>query len=176
MEILKIVDSTPMIEPDQVHVNQATVLVADPVVTPYEKLRQKDEEVTRILEEKQKIISEILHIPEEEFDTIADIASSTTEAREAKEILLAALAQAKALTMFVNSSLNIGEGEMVTRGTSPGRAVGQDHLLVSITGNINQQLTSLLSVVQERDQERDVLRRQLARSQEQIRGFFRFKD
>merc|ERR1712088_597113 len=86
VEILKIVDSTPMIEPSQVHVNTPTVLVADPVVTPFEKLWQKDEEVSRILEEKQRIISEILHIPEEDFDTIADIASSTAEAREAREI------------------------------------------------------------------------------------------
>ena len=120
MEILKIVDSTPMIEPSQVHVNTPTVLVADPVVTPFEKLRQKDEEVSRILEEKQRIISEILHIPEEDFETIADIASSTAEAREAREILLAALSQAKSLTHFVNSSLRVGEEDVVARG-SPAR-------------------------------------------------------
>ena len=41
VEILKIVDSEPMIEPSQVRVNQTTVLVADPVITPFELLRQK---------------------------------------------------------------------------------------------------------------------------------------
>jgi hypothetical protein len=41
VEILKIVDSPPMIEPSQVVVNKARVLVADPVVTPFEMLRQK---------------------------------------------------------------------------------------------------------------------------------------
>lgn len=182
VEILKIVDSTPMIEPSQVHVNQATVLMADPVVTPFEKLRQKDEEVSRILEEKQKIISDILHIPEDEFDMIADLAGSTTgETKEAREILLAALSQAKSLTQYVNSSLRIGEEEVV-RGGSPGRepmAKGpvlgpQGDQLVQITTSMNQHLTDLLAVMQERDNERDMMRRQLAKSNDQIREFFRF--
>merc|ERR1719184_608600 len=38
---------------------------------------------------------------------------------------------------------------------------------------MNQHLTDLLAVMQERDEEREVLRRQLAKSQEQIRGFYR---
>lgn len=41
VEILKIVDSPPMIEPSQVVVNKAQVLVADPIVTPFEMLREK---------------------------------------------------------------------------------------------------------------------------------------
>ena len=181
VEILKIVDSTPMIEPSQVHVNTPTVLVADPVVTPFEKLRQKDEEVSRILEEKQRIISEILHIPEEDFDTIADIASSTAEAREAREILLAALSQAKSLTHFVNSSLRVGEEDVVARGSpareppSSGSLLGPaGDQLIQITASMNQHLTDLLAVMSERDEERELLRRQLAKSQDQIRGFFRF--
>jgi hypothetical protein len=43
VEILKIVDSPPMIEPSQVVVNKAQVLVADPIITPFEMLRQKVE-------------------------------------------------------------------------------------------------------------------------------------
>ena len=181
VEILKIVDSTPMIEPSQVHVNTPTVLVADPVVTPFEKLRQKDEEVSRILEEKQRIISEILHIPEEDFDTIADIASSTAEAREAREILLAALSQAKSLTHFVNSSLRVGEEDVVARGSPAREPPPSGSLLgpagdqlIQITASMNQHLTDLLAVMSERDEERELLRRQLAKSQDQIRGFFRF--
>merc|ERR1719373_332853 len=46
VEILKIVDSPPMVDPSQVVVNTATVLMADPVVTPLEKLKQKDVEVS----------------------------------------------------------------------------------------------------------------------------------
>ena len=151
-------------------------------MTPFEKLRQKDEEVSRILEEKQRIISEILHIPEEDFDTIADIASNTTEAREAREILLAALSQAKSLTHFVNSSLRVGEEDVVARGSparepppSSGSLLGPaGDQLIQITSSMNQHLTDLLAVMSERDEERELLRRQLAKSQDQIRGFFRF--
>jgi len=172
VEILKIVDSTPMIEPSQVHVNTPTVLVADPVVTPFEKLRQKDEEVSRILDEKQRLISEILDIHEDEFDTIADMAATSgTHTRDAKEILLAALAQAKSLTSFVNSSLQVTEAELVT-SREPGAGAGGQQL-VQITTSMNQHLTDLLAILQERDLERDVLRRELAKCQDQIKGFFR---
>ena len=138
--------------------------------------------MSRILEEKQRIISEILHIPEEDFDTIADIASNTTEAREAREILLAALSQAKSLTHFVNSSLRVGEEDVVARGSparepppSSGSLLGPaGDQLIQITSSMNQHLTDLLAVMSERDEERELLRRQLAKSQDQIRGFFRF--
>merc|ERR1711936_131921 len=120
VEILKIVDSPPMVDPSQVVVNTATVLMADPVVTPLEKLKQKDVEVSRILEEKQKLISEILSINEDEFDIIADVASNKTESRDARDILLAALSQAKSLTSFVNSNLKVTEQDLVAR-SSPAR-------------------------------------------------------
>ena len=188
VEILKIVDSPPMVDPSQVVVNQARVMVADPVVTPFEKLKQKDDEVSRILDEKQKLISEILDINEDEFDTIADVAANNnTSTRDAKDILLAALSQARSLTSFVNSSLKVTEQDLVTARSSPSR----DHdsspghhsslvtpgpsgaQLVQITTSMNQHLTDLLAIMQERDSEREVLRRELSRCQDQIRGFFR---
>ena len=172
VEILKIVDSPPMVDPSQVVVNQARILVAAPVITPLEKLKQKDEEVSRILDEKQRLISEILDIHEDEFDTIADMAATSgTHTRDAKEILLAALAQAKSLTSFVNSSLQVTEAELVT-SREPGAGAGGQQL-VQITTSMNQHLTDLLAILQERDLERDVLRRELAKCQDQIKGFFR---
>jgi len=181
VEILKIVDSPPMVDPSQVLVNQATVLVADPVVTPFEKLRQKDEEVSRILEEKQRLISEILHINDDEFDTIADVAANATYNKDARDILLAALSQAKSLTSFVNTNLKITEEDLVAR-SSPAREIPSTarsvlgpsgEQLVQITTSMNQHLTDLLAVMQDRDEEREMLKRELAKSQEQIRGFFR---
>jgi len=181
VEILKIVDSPPMVDPSQVLVNQATVLVADPVVTPFEKLRQKDEEVSRILEEKQRLISEILHINDDDFDTIADVAANATYNKDARDILLAALSQAKSLTTFVNSNLKITEEDLVARSSpvkeiqSAARSVlgPSGEQLVQITTSMNQHLTDLLAIMQDRDEEREVLKRELAKSQEQIRGFFR---
>ena len=61
-----------LIYPSEVVVNSPhEVLLAQPVVTPIEQLRRKDKEVARALEEKQKLIEEILNIPHEELDTIA---------------------------------------------------------------------------------------------------------
>ena len=163
----------------QVVVNQAKILVADPVITPFEKLKQKDDEVSRILDEKQRLISEILDINEDEFDTIADVATNNhSHTRDARDILLAALSQAKSLTSFVNSSLKLTEKDIVAR-SSPGRDT-RDHVahvpgpsgaqLVHITSSMNQHLTDLLSIIQERDMERDMLRRELTKCQDQIKG------
>jgi hypothetical protein len=50
-------------------------------------------EVARALEEKHRLIIDILHIPADDFDTIVDIASQPSNDRDAREVLLAALAQ-----------------------------------------------------------------------------------
>ena len=171
VEILKIVDSPPMVDPSQVVVNQARIMVAAPVTTPLEKLKQKDEEVSRILDEKQKLISEILDINEDEFDTVADVASSRTGGdRDARDILLAALDQARSLTSFVNSNLRVTEEDLVTRRDTLDTGGAQ---LVQITTSMNHHLTDLLAIMADRDTERDGLRRELAKCQNQIRGFFR---
>ena len=47
------------------------------------------------MEEKQKLIADILHIPIDEFDNIVDIASQPAPDRDARDVLLAALAQGK---------------------------------------------------------------------------------
>ena len=167
VEILKIVDSPPMVDPSQVVVNQARIMMAAPVTTPLEKLKQKDEEVSRILDEKQKLIGEILDINEDEFDTVADVASSRGGERDARDILLAALAQARSLTSFVNTNLRVTEEDLVTRRDTVDTSGAQ---LVQITTSMNHHLTDLLSLMADRDTERDSLRRELAKCQDQIRG------
>jgi hypothetical protein len=51
--------------------------------------------VSKALEEKQRLIADILHIPIDDFDNIVDIASQPSPDRDAREVLLAALAQGK---------------------------------------------------------------------------------
>ena len=175
VEILKIVDSPPMVDPSQVVVNTATVLMADPVVTPLEKLKQKDVEVSRILEEKQKLISEILSIDEDEFDIIADVASNKTESRDARDILLAALSQAKSLTSLVNTNLKVTEQDLVARNAPDREALlcPGGSQLVQITSSMNHHLTDLLALMQEKEEEREMLKKELSKCQEQIKGFYR---
>ena len=62
-----------------------------------EKLSKKDEEVARALEEKQKIIADIFEIPPEEYETITDLVVGAENTKDAKDVLLAVMAQADCL-------------------------------------------------------------------------------
>ena len=57
---------------------ECTVLTATPVITPIERLRRKDREVARALEEKQKLVEEILKIPHMELRSIAETGTMHT--------------------------------------------------------------------------------------------------
>jgi hypothetical protein len=61
-------------------------------------------EVSKALEEKQELIADILNIPQQNFEIIADIAAQPKPNKDAKEILLAALQQG--ITLKYNN-LNI---------------------------------------------------------------------
>ncbi|XP_059087739.1 uncharacterized protein LOC131884098 isoform X14 [Tigriopus californicus] len=232
VEILKIAEPCPLIDPSQVVVTQGEIFMAEPILTPIEKLRRKDLEVARALEEKKQLLAEILNVPTEHFDDIADIASSQpSHDKDAREVLLAALAQAKSLCDLVNQILNMNDedrmvlgsevslnssytrntsssssstreqqrplsptsgisGDVSTAGSGPsslmssklsssnsttrqlhpltGRSAGK---LVSISVNLNSQLTTLLGKIQELDEERERMKRELQRSQEQVHAY-----
>jgi len=174
-----------LVSPDSVTVSGGeSVYLAQPVVTPIERLRRKDREVATALEEKQRLIEEILQLPHQEVDSaIAGFEPGSQPPKSAAEILLATLAQARALTALVNKSLKVSEEEAVRalasrrRGgvageveESQARIVAKGERLVEITSAINKQLTLLLTIVQENEKERDNLRRELCRSQEQVRS------
>eukprot|EP00090_Calanus_glacialis_P001354 TRINITY_DN10965_c0_g1_i1.p1 TRINITY_DN10965_c0_g1~~TRINITY_DN10965_c0_g1_i1.p1 ORF type:complete len:480 (-),score=69.09 TRINITY_DN10965_c0_g1_i1:100-1464(-) len=167
------------------------VFLAQPIITPIERLRRKDREVARALEEKQKLIEEILNIPHEELESIAENPGclSSPGPKSAAEILLSALSQAKSLTALVNKTLKISEEEAVRamalrrRGDKTSladrekasfvsdqqRIVAKGEKLIEITSAINKQLTMLLAIIQENEKERESLRRELSRSQDQVR-------
>ena len=77
------------------------VLLAQPVVTPIEQLRRKDKEVARALEEKQKIIADIFNIPPEDYETITDLVVGGDNSKDAKDVLLAVMAQADCLARYI---------------------------------------------------------------------------
>ena len=47
----------------------------------FAKLDAKDREITAALEEKHRILTEILNIPPEEYDTIVDITRASTSSK-----------------------------------------------------------------------------------------------
>jgi len=240
VEILKIAEPCPLIDPSQVVVTQGEILVADPVLTPIEKIRRKDQEVARALEEKHRLVAEYYHLPFDDelnpppatpvsagpMSAAASIDEVTSGGeRDAREVLLAALVQVKSLSDLVNESLTLSEEDAVaaasvatssrlspsgsastsphqqtttatstsptpTMATATGttttafprlsslaseaiddlpsvkllkRLQPPTHKLIAITKSMNHHLTSLLEIIQDRDEERDRLRKEVHR-------------
>uniref|UniRef100_A0A0A9WXR4 Rho guanine nucleotide exchange factor 12 n=1 Tax=Lygus hesperus TaxID=30085 RepID=A0A0A9WXR4_LYGHE len=168
---------TTLVDPSEVVVSSRDVLTAEPVLTPLEKLRRKDELVRQILYEKQEIVADILHVPREEFENIADLAGEPSADKDPSELVLAAVNQAHELSLVVNEALRLSEEEAVAAtsettaagGSRSGRIPGVPvHRLTGIASALTSHLTQLLNIMTERDEERERLRRELQRSREQL--------
>ncbi|CAL7948277.1 unnamed protein product [Xylocopa violacea] len=193
-EPLRLVTCTQasLIDPLEVHVEVPPVHVAEPVFTPIECLRRKDEIIKQALIEKQLLVADILNIPKEDYEYVADMASEPTSLeKEPAELILAAISQANQLVGMLNSALNVSETETVlaSRGTSalttpPScEATGcpslRAHLhpqqpaisiasLQPVCHSLTSQLSQLLEIIKEREEERETLRKELRRSRERL--------
>ena len=58
-----------------------------------EQLRRKDEAIRQALAEKQQLVADILHVPKDEFENIAELAGEPSVDKEATELVLAAVSQ-----------------------------------------------------------------------------------
>lgn len=56
-------------------------------------MKRKDFAIRQALAEKQQLVADILHIPREEFETIAELAGEPSTDKEASELVLAAVNQ-----------------------------------------------------------------------------------
>lgn len=163
-------EESSLVEPSEVVISQRDIHTAEPVLTPLEKLRRKDEIVREALFEKQVLVADILHIPREEFDAIADLAGeATTGDKDPSELILAAVQQASNLSSIVNEALRVSEEEVVSATVNPGHIPSVPaHKLYSIVNSLNSHLSHLLNVMNERDEERERLRKELQKSRERI--------
>ncbi|KAJ4436320.1 hypothetical protein ANN_18951 [Periplaneta americana] len=177
-------EESPLIQPSEVVVSQRPVLTAEPVLTPIEQLRRKDEAIRLALAEKQQLVADILHVPREEFENIAELAGEPSLDKEATELVLAAVNQANQLTTILNNSLHVTEEETVSAmsETVSGRRVERlpsvpAHKLQGISTALNTHLSAiriyylmcvLQKIIKDRDEERERLRRELQRSREQL--------
>ncbi|XP_072375594.1 rho guanine nucleotide exchange factor 12 isoform X3 [Diabrotica undecimpunctata] len=201
----------PLIQPSQVSVAVPPVHVAESMLTPLgmhnthsaldclfdidtnnvqkehdhaEQIRRKDAMVKQALEDKEGLVADMLSIPREHFEHIADMASmDPSNGRDPSERVLASIFQVNLLQKAVNDSLNITEldamaakggkhqtcasqqeviGETVTAPTVP------TSLVREIASSLNSQLTTLLSEVKQIEEERDRLRKELHRVREQL--------
>ncbi|XP_033196749.1 rho guanine nucleotide exchange factor 2 isoform X2 [Bombus vancouverensis nearcticus] len=193
-EPLRLVTCTQasLIDPLEVHVEVPPVHVAEPVLTPIECLRRKDEIIKQALIEKQLLVADILNIPKEDFEHVADMASEPSSMeKEPSELILAAISQANQLVGMLNSALNVSETETVlaSRGVSAlttppsceatGCPSPRLHLhpqqpaisiasLQPVCHSLTSQLSQLLEIIKEREEERETLRKELRRSRERL--------
>lgn len=119
-----------------------------------EHLRRKDLKIRQALEEKQHIIADILNIPHEHFENVADMAGEPAVGnKEPRELVLAAMYQAKCLQETLNEALNIRESDIVAARANNDSANKLSSLplyqapmtkLMAISTSLSQQLSSLL--------------------------------
>lgn len=181
-----------LIDPLEVHVEVPPVHVAEPVLTPIECLRRKDEIIKQALIEKQLLVADILNIPKEDFEHVADMASEPSSIeKEPAELILAAISQANQLVGMLNSALNVSETDTVlaSRGASAltappcceatGCPSPRMHLhpqqpavpasnLQPVCHSLTSQLSQLLEIIKGREEERERLRKELRRSRERL--------
>ncbi|OAD46957.1 Rho guanine nucleotide exchange factor 12 [Eufriesea mexicana] len=175
-EPLRLVTCTQasLIDPLEVHVEVPPVHVAKPMFTPIECLRRKDEIIKQTLIEKQLLVADILHIPKEDFEHVVDMASEPSTNQ---------------LVGMLNSALNVSEAESVlaSRGASalvtppsceatgcpsPRMHLHSQQPAISIASlqpvchSLTSQLSQLLEIIKEREEERETLRKELRRSRE----------
>ncbi|GLG94476.1 Uncharacterized protein GBIM_01689 [Gryllus bimaculatus] len=139
-----------------------------------EKLRRKDTLIREALAEKQQLVADLLSVPRDDFETIADLAGEPGAHKESSELVLAAVNQVNQLTSVVNEALKVTEEEAVSAASEavPKRLERLPsvpaHQLQSIASALNSHLTQLLKTVKTQDEERDSLRRELQRLREQV--------
>ncbi|KAJ8922199.1 hypothetical protein NQ315_004136 [Exocentrus adspersus] len=174
----------PLIQPSQVNIAVPPVLTAESMLTPLEQIRRKDALVKQALEDKEGLVADMMSIPREHFQHIADMASVDTSAsREPSERILAAIFQVDQLQKAVNQSLNITEYDAVTAkggkfpacaGQQPVDEASAAHLSIPVNlvrdlaTSLSSQLTTLLSEVKQIEDERDMLRKELHKMRERI--------
>lgn len=189
--IVQIVDSPGLIEPSEVIITESAPLeVAEPVLTPMEQLRRKDQEIAAALTEKQELVADILQIPKGEFEHFAEMANEVDGDKDAKELILAAIYQANKLTALVNDTFTCSEeslGSPKTELASPNESseaviaslpqmeektgfpkLASPEKLKNISYCIDRQLTKLLGIITEQEEERKQMRKELRCMQEQI--------
>ncbi|XP_076036474.1 uncharacterized protein LOC143022237 [Oratosquilla oratoria] len=172
---IHIEEGPTLIQPSEVKVSQGVVLSAQPVLTPIECLRRKDVQIRTALDDKQRLIADILHIPYEHFESVADIAGEPGANKEPRELVLAAIFQAKYLQEILNETLTLRESDIVAAGANDGAGKANLPLyqapmnkLLSISTSLSEQLSALLNAVSERDDERERMRKELVASRERL--------
>ncbi|VEN52760.1 unnamed protein product [Callosobruchus maculatus] len=177
----------PLIQPSQISIASPPVHTAESMLTPLEQIRRKDALVKQALEDKESLVADLLNIPREHFQHIADMAGAdTSNDADPSEKLMAAIYQVDQLQKIINQSLNVDEKDVLTskggkhpacasqqvedepqttNGTAPTVPIGP---VKTIATSLSSLLTTLMSEVKQVEEERDRLRKELHRVRERL--------
>ncbi|KAL1517182.1 hypothetical protein ABEB36_000980 [Hypothenemus hampei] len=174
----------PLIQPSQVNVELPPVHTAESMLTPLEQIRRKDALVKQTLMEKEDLVADLLAIPREHFEHIADLASATSNHEENStsditDRLLASVFQVDILQRAVNEALNVSEGDVIaarspacdasgpneTRSVIPSVPAG---LVGDVAASLSLQLTTLMNEIKKVEEDRERLRKELHKVKEQL--------
>ncbi|KAJ8969103.1 hypothetical protein NQ317_006980 [Molorchus minor] len=160
----------PLIQPSQVNIAVPPIHTTESMLTPLEQIRRKDALVKQALEDKEGLVADMMSIPREDFQHIADMASvDTSTTRDPSERILASIFQVNQLQKAVNESLNISQLDVVTaKGDIPEPMTIPVTIVGEIAASLSTHLTTLLSEVKQIEKERDMLRKELHRMREQL--------
>ncbi|XP_060520310.1 rho guanine nucleotide exchange factor 11 isoform X2 [Cylas formicarius] len=134
-----------------------------------EQIRQKDEIVRRALADKEDLVADLLFIPREHFQHIADLASTdapgSTGGGDITDRLLASIFQVDILQKAVNDALNVTEAEVMARRSDKAESAVPTipaSFVRDVASSLSSQLTNLLSDFKQVEEERDRLRQELS--------------
>ncbi|XP_052805006.1 uncharacterized protein LOC128234667 isoform X6 [Mya arenaria] len=179
-------DADNIVHPEDITFNAPDINTAVQVITPLEKLRQNDENLAMVLEERQGLIAEILNIPQTE---VANKVQDVVEEGEGEPNDLIAACQHQTTEIFdlmkdSPTPLAVTEsGERIESVEDLTLPIPMDKLR-DMANRMNQILTNLLAqtratanpmsasmsqaAVNSQNEERDRLRRELKFAQEEL--------
>ncbi|XP_074653552.1 rho guanine nucleotide exchange factor 11-like [Tubulanus polymorphus] len=119
VSMLQVTQEPELITPTEVCVTNPVYSRAEPILSPLEKLRQKDDIIERALREKHRILADMFGVPVEEFEHVAEnppippnlsvdfnpMASEFDEERGPNELVLSAITQVGFLMQMVKDAL-----------------------------------------------------------------------
>ncbi|KFM79191.1 Rho guanine nucleotide exchange factor 11, partial [Stegodyphus mimosarum] len=194
VDVLQVTEGPQLIEPSEVIVSSGAICeTAEPVFTPIERLRRKDLEIVKAIREKEKILADIFQVTEEELTIPPEISADAKDATSS-ELIMVAVQQANKLTSLINEGLNFAEetpaietnalsveesaSSISVSPVSPDkfnslnyfcRLQGISHRnILPISTSLNCCLVQLMAMMQDIEEERRQLRKELANYREQI--------
>ena len=146
------------------------------VLSPYELVNQKTEEVERIMDEKRKLIADILQIPLYDCNTTSEVVDEVNDSSDPRELLFASITQADTLSRVINKRITTEhvqrqppeDPEYIQQAVAGFSVFISGVQLLSISTRLHHNLSRLAVVLLEKLQENEQLKSELTELQSRL--------